>query len=82
MHERDSIAKNGNCKFCTYKIDYIEHFFLSCDKISLIWKNVKEYAYLKFDKLIKRLMEQISSSSPFFFLFTMRTAFKGYNHLL
>ena len=29
------IFENRNCKFCTDKIDYIEHFFWSCGKIKI-----------------------------------------------
>ena len=46
---RMEISENRNCKFCTDEIDYIEH----CGKINLIWKSIEEYAYMKFDKLIK-----------------------------
>ena len=50
---RMGISENRNCKFCTDEIDYIEYFFWSCGKINLTWKKVEEYAYFKFDKLIK-----------------------------
>ena len=53
------IPKNRNCKFCTDEIDYIEHFFWSCGKVNLIWKNIEEYAYLKFDKLIKLKLKDV-----------------------
>ena len=53
------ISENRNCKFCTDEIDYSEHFFWSCGKINLIWKKVEEYAYLKFDKLIKLQLKDV-----------------------
>ena len=53
------ISKNRNCKYCTDGIDYIEHFFWSCCKINLTWKKVEEYAYLKFDKLIKLKLKDV-----------------------
>ena len=56
---RMGIFENRNCKFCTDEIDYIEHFFWSCGKINLIWKKVEEYAYLKFDKLIKLKLKDV-----------------------
>ena len=56
---RLGISENRNCKFCTHEIDYIEHFFWSCAKINLIWKKVEEYAYLKFDKLLKLKLKDV-----------------------
>ena len=47
---RIGTSENRNCKFCT---DEIEHFFWFCAKINFFWKKVEEYAYLKFDKLIR-----------------------------
>ena len=53
------ISENRNGKFCTDEIDYIEHFFWFCGKINLIWKKVEEYAYLKYDKLIKLELKDV-----------------------
>ena len=56
---RMGISENRNCKFCTDETDYTEHFLWSCGKINLIWKKVEEYAYLKFDKLIKLKLKDV-----------------------
>ena len=53
------IYEKRNCKFCTDEIDYTEHFFWSCSKNNLIWKKVKEYANLKFDKLTKLKLKDV-----------------------
>jgi hypothetical protein len=47
------ISESKTCKHCPNEIDYIEHFFWSCDQIHSIWKQVEEHTYLKYNKSIK-----------------------------
>ena len=47
------IANNINCDYCADEIDYIEHFFYYCKKISCIWKCVEDKIYVKFEKTLK-----------------------------
>ena len=47
------IANNMYCDYCTDEIDYIEHFFYHCKKVSCIWKYVEDEIYVKFGKTLK-----------------------------
>jgi hypothetical protein len=46
------ITRSHYCSFCPDKIDFVEHFFFSCTKISKIWKCVSARFQLKFEKEI------------------------------
>ena len=41
------------------KLITLEKNWGSCGKINLIWKKVEEYAYLKFDKLMKLKLKDV-----------------------
>ena len=36
------VARNSHCTYCTNEIDYIEHFFFSCERIAPIWRKVEQ----------------------------------------
>lgn len=44
--------ENNRCSLCG-DIDFIEHFFFKCPRISLFWKNVEKQIYIKTGSQIK-----------------------------
>lgn len=41
---RDSVR----CPFCPTEIDYVEHFFVNCKKIKVLWRYVEQIIYEKY----------------------------------
>ena len=47
------IADTEFCKFCPTEIDYIEHFFVKCKKINILYKLIEEKVLKKFGYNLK-----------------------------
>ena len=47
------ITSNNKCSFCPNEIDFIEHFFYTCQKIKNIWKNVEQKVLFRYNKQLK-----------------------------
>jgi hypothetical protein len=57
------LEDNNLCPYCNV-IDFIEHFFYSCSKISKIWKLVEEKVYSMYDVKIKITAQQALLGFP------------------
>ena len=53
MLNKMGISNSKYCDFCVNEIDYIEHFFYTCEKISCIWKCVENKIAAKFNETLK-----------------------------
>ena len=47
------IAVSNKCTYCEDKIDYIEHFFVECPKISSLWTFIEEKIYSELKTKLK-----------------------------
>ena len=41
MLQKMNVTLSNRCSFCRDQVDYLEHFFFYCDKVSHLWKEVE-----------------------------------------
>ena len=46
------LATSKNCSFCPDKVDYLEHFFCECVKITELWRYIENCFYVKYNEKI------------------------------
>ena len=47
------ITDSNKCSYCLNEIDYIEHFFYTCNKIKKLWDHIECLVQVKFGQVVK-----------------------------
>merc|ERR1712121_52314 len=53
------LATSKNCSFCPEKVDYLEHFFCECVKITELWRYIENCFYVKYNVKVQLSTQDI-----------------------